>query len=88
MPATVEIDQRWLEFAWIMLPEQFPAPQSNGFADALAQLTRRQRQVLYLHCSLKLTYADVAAVLGLSRRSCERYALDARERLRQCLPTL
>lgn len=62
-----------------------PSDARLEVADAMSRLSVRQRSVLYLAYWLDLAIDEIAATLGLSRRSTERALTSARAKLEEQL---
>jgi RNA polymerase sigma-70 factor (ECF subfamily) len=76
------IDDRWLAPA--AAPEE-RGPGSAELADALAELTEREREVLALRFGGDLTGAEIAQVLGLSLANVQQITSRALRKLRTLL---
>ena len=51
-----------------------PPMVEPGLASALRRMSQRQREVVVLHHAMEWTYAEISAVLGISRGSVQRHA--------------
>jgi RNA polymerase sigma factor (sigma-70 family) len=63
-----------------MLPERYPG-SGTPLELALATLTRRERQALYLRVACGCTVEQVGLIMGCSRRSAQKYLSRARAKL-------
>jgi RNA polymerase sigma factor (sigma-70 family) len=65
-----------------MLPERYPAGGDGGeLAKALARLTRRERQALYLRVSCSCSVEQVALIMDCSRSTASAYLKRARAKI-------
>lgn len=65
-------------------PVAMPGPAGEAWA-VVAELPRRQREVVVLRCIADLTEADIALSLGISRSSVSSSLVDARRTLGRLL---
>jgi RNA polymerase sigma-70 factor (ECF subfamily) len=77
--------RRWRLADYRQEPPEPPAPLSEMLAAALAQLPRRQREVLHLVFYQDLTIEAAAAVMGVAVGSARTHYERGKQRLRELL---
>jgi RNA polymerase sigma factor (sigma-70 family) len=71
-----------------MIDEELDEERGARLQAAFAQLSEREREIIYLKYQAGLEYEEIEAVMGISYQSARNLATRALRRLRECLALL